>query len=134
MCIVTDNDNLKVTSRSGREIKKANDPLNNIATMKGKSYVNVSERTSKRTKFEETGKKVQFSDENVARMKEIQYNFFTQGLEDDKHHEYGKATAGVIASCIQEIKDGVGRDGMNFVQQFSMRKSSRYCLKDHLLS
>ena len=70
-----DNDNLKVTSRSGREIKKANDPLNNIATMKGKSYVNVSEGTSKRTKFEETGKKVQFSDENVARMKEIQYNF-----------------------------------------------------------
>ena len=120
-----DIDNSKVTSRSGREIKKANDPLDNIATMKGKSYANVSKGTSKRTKFEETGKKVRFSDENEARMKEIQYNFFTQGLEDDKHHEYGKATAGVIASCIQEIKDGVGRDGMNFVQQFSMRKGTK---------
>ena len=46
-------------------------------------------------------------------------------MEDDKHHEYGKAIAGVIASCIHEIKVRVVRNGISFIQQFSLRKGSK---------
>lgn len=104
----------QITSRSGRVIRTSNDPLSNIRTMKGKSYVNV-ENSKKKEKVT----KVQFIDEDSTRMKEVRYNFFTQGLDA---HEYDTESAGVIASCIHEIKQGIEISGISFIQQFSMKR------------
>jgi len=73
-------------------------------------------------KSREPVKRVQFIDEDSIRTKEVKYNFFTQGLDSDMHHEYSGASAGVIGSYISEIKSKIVREGMSFIQQFSMRK------------
>ena len=73
-------------------------------------------------KLRETAKRVQFSDEEFSRKKVKEYNFFTQGLENDRLHLYSSASAGVIGACINEIKSGIEREGISFIQQFSMRK------------
>ena len=73
-------------------------------------------------KSREPVKRVQFIDEDSTRTKEVKYNFFTQGLDSDRHHEYSGASAGMIGSYISEIKSKIVREGMSFIQQFSMRK------------
>ena len=55
-------------------------------------------------------------------MKEMKYNFSTQGFNCDMHHEYSGASAGVIGSYINDIKSRIKREGMSFIQQYSMRK------------
>jgi len=37
-------------------------------------------------------------------------------------HLYSSASAGVIGACINEIKSGIEREGISFIQQFSMKK------------
>ena len=111
-----DKSNPVVPRRSGRETKTVNDPLRNIESTKGKSYTNIS------FKSREPAKKVHFFDEDSTRMKEMKYNFFTQGLINDMYHEYSGTSAGVIGSFISNIKSNIRREGISFIQQFSMRK------------
>ena len=109
--------------RSGRETKTSNDPLKNIGSTKGKSYTNMSFKCVKsQNRSQKTAKKVQFFDEDSTRMKEMKYNFFTQGLINDMYHEYSSTSAGVIGSFISDIKSNIKREGISFIQQFSMRK------------
>ena len=112
-----------VPRRSGRETKTSNDPLKNIGSTKGKSYTNMSFKCVKlQNRSQKPAKKVQFFDEDSTRMKEMKYNFFTQGLINDMYHEYSSTSAGVIGSFISDIKSNIKREGISFIQQFSMKK------------
>ena len=110
-----------ILRRSGRESRKTNDPLN-INTTKDQSYTNIKTCVKAQKKSREMVKRVMLSDEEFIRKKEIEYNFFTQGLESDKYHEYSSASARVIGAYISEIKSKIVREGMSSIQKFSMRK------------